>query len=76
MKKEDQDREQLLQWVSRWQTVGPILEELRQKEIAGIDTQRWLLSLADAFESCRLLYPPLPTSGLVEQQALFQRLRK
>jgi hypothetical protein len=34
------------------------------------------LNLGDAFESCRLHFTPPPTSGLVEQQEWFQRLKR
>ncbi len=52
------------------------MEELRREELPRTDTQKSLLSLASAFESCRLHYKPLPTSGLVEQQYWFRRLAK
>ncbi len=71
----DADRHQLEQWVRRWQAVAPKLAELRNRELAQVDTTQALLNLADAFESCRLHFRPGPTSGLVVQQALFQRLR-
>ncbi len=70
------DREQLRRWVQGWQAAGPRLAELRQRELEAVDTRQSLLNLADAFESCRLHFRPEPTSGLIEQQALFQRLRR
>jgi hypothetical protein len=73
---ESQDLSELRQWVQRWQAVGPKLDELRLRELPHTDTQQSLLNLADAFESCRLHYRPLPTSGLIEQQRLFARLRR
>jgi hypothetical protein len=66
---ESTDREQLRQWVSQWQGLGPRLAELRLRELPSIDTKQSLLNLADAFESCRLHHRPLSTSGLVIQQA-------
>ena len=72
----DYDKERLRQWVANWQEAGRRLEELRQEELPLVDTQRALLSLADAYESCRLHWRPPPTSGLVQQQAIFQRLRR
>jgi hypothetical protein len=69
------DREQLQQWVRRWQAAGPRLAELRRREVLLADTKQSLLNLADAFESCRLHCRPAPTSGLIVQQALFRRLR-
>jgi hypothetical protein len=63
------------QWVDTWRRAGKRLAELRRDELRAVDTQQALLTLADAFESCRLQHPPGPTSGLVEQQRLFRRLR-
>lgn len=72
---ENTERVELRAWVERWKTVGVKLAELQQEELLKIDTTEALLALADAFESCRIHYPPEPTSGLVIQQALFRRLR-
>ena len=72
---ENDELQQLRQWVLRWQAVGPKLTELRRCELPLTDTKQSLLNLADAFESCRLCRRPSPTSGLVVQQALFARLR-
>jgi hypothetical protein len=73
---DDTDREQLRRWVQCWRAAGPRLAELRQRELEAADTQQAMLNLADAFESYRLHFRPAPTSGLIEQQALFQRLRR
>ncbi|MFZ1935166.1 MAG: hypothetical protein WBL72_16830 [Thermoguttaceae bacterium] len=72
----DQEREQLRRWVAAWKRAGERMDELRREELPHTDTQQSLLSLASAFESCRLHYTPLPTSGLVEQQYWFRRLAK
>ena len=66
----------LKRWVQCWQEAGVRLAEIRRDELRRVDTQQALLRLADAFESCRLHAPPRPTSGLVEQQAWFQKLRR
>ena len=73
---EKAELDQIQQWVRHWQAAGRKLEELRRQELPLVDTQQALLNLADAFESCRLHSTPAPTSGLVIQQALFQRLHK
>lgn len=73
---EDRNRDELRQWVLRWQAAGPKLAELRRRQLPRTDTKQSLLNLADAFESCRLHYRPSPTSGLVIQQRLFARLRR
>jgi hypothetical protein len=70
----DEEREQLRRWVASWKRAGERMEQLRREELPRTDAQRSLLCLASAFESCRLHYKPLPTSGLVEQQYWFRRL--
>jgi hypothetical protein len=62
-------------WVAAWRRAGEKMAELRRDELRNIDTQQALLNLADAYESCRLHHPPRPTSGLVEQQRWFRKLR-
>ena len=58
-----------------WQRAGKKLAELEREELRNTDTQRALMNLACAYESCRLLHPPAPTSDLVEQQRWFRKLR-
>lgn len=70
------ESEELRQWVARWQAAGPGLAAIGRRELQSHDTQQALLNLADVFEACRLHSRPRLTSGLVEQQALFQRLRR
>ena len=70
------ENDQIRQWVSCWKEAGARLQELRREQLPRTDTQRSLMNLADAFESCRLHHKPLPTSGFVEQQHWFRRLAK
>ena len=63
------------QWVRNWKAVGPVLEELRAEAIRRTDTALAIEQLSDAFESARRHWSPPATSGLVEQQRLFARLR-
>ncbi len=69
------ERERVRQWVRNWEAVAPVLEELRVEAIRHSDTAAAIEQLSDAFESARRHYPPATTSGLVEQQRLFARLR-
>ncbi len=63
-------------WVETWKKAGPELERIRREEVRRTDTTRAILILNDAFESARIQYPAKPTSGLVEQQAIFKKARK
>ena len=69
------EEQRLRQWVRNWQEAGPILKRLRDEEIRNTDTAAAIEALSDAFESARLDWVPPKTSGLVEQQRLFAKLR-
>jgi hypothetical protein len=62
-------------WVESWQRAGKRLSELRKAGLRAISTEQALIHLAGAFESCRLHRQPAPTSGLVQQQRWFSKLR-
>ena len=62
-------------WVETWRRAAPELDEIRHREIEATDTReaiRQLFGSAAAFQD--LL--PRTTSGLVEQQAWFAKLRR
>jgi len=61
-------------WVKRWDNVNRKMKCLQKKENVSISVTIELLE--DAFQSAIRLYPPKPTSGLVEQQKWFRKLRK
>ncbi|HSW00531.1 MAG TPA: hypothetical protein VLI39_10190 [Sedimentisphaerales bacterium] len=72
----DKAQEQLVRrWIEDWREAGPELERLRADEIRNSDTTAAIEQLSDAFESARCQWKPPTTSGLVEQQRLFARLR-
>jgi hypothetical protein len=72
----EEERRRIKEWVEAWKRAGPILEEERREQIRKTDTMRDL-----ALFDCDLRFllrtaRPKPTSGLVEQQALFARMRQ
>ncbi len=70
------EKERVRQWVRNWEAVAPVLEELRAEAIRDSDTAAAIEQLSDAFESARRHWSPPATSGLVEQQRWFARLRR
>ena len=63
-------------WVRAWQEAAPRLEAIRRKELRQLDAYTaiaWLCGPANYHEAPRA---PKPTSGLVEQQRLFRKLRQ
>jgi hypothetical protein len=62
-------------WVKTWREAAPKLEAIRRRELRELDAFSAISMLcgpADYREGPR---EPKPTSGLVEQQRLFARLR-
>lgn len=67
------EREQMREWVRTWKQAGPELERIRIEEMRASDPS----DTARAFTGLSLLknLPDRPLTGLIEQQALFARLR-
>jgi hypothetical protein len=61
----------LRRWVDTWRRAGIELERIRRAELQSIDTQEAVRHLFEGFVPT----PGPPTSGLVEQQVWFTRLR-
>jgi hypothetical protein len=72
--KDQNERDLLRRWVETWRRAGVELEEIRRREIRATDTQQ---SIRQIFgdDGAADSSPARTTSGLVEQQALFARLR-
>jgi hypothetical protein len=68
------DREAMRQWVKTWQRAGEELSVIRRREIEAADTQESIRQLFGSTDLYRDI-PPRTTSGLVEQQAWFAKLR-
>lgn len=69
------EERRIRQWVRDWAVAAPLLEQLRHEAIRDVDTAAAIQQLSDAFESARQQWQPPASSGLVEQQRLFARLR-
>ena len=57
-----------------WKGSSDVLQRIRDDEIKRTDTRQALMDLADAFAQS-LTLPPRASSGLVEQQTWFQKMR-
>jgi len=69
------EQEQMRRWVETWRRAGPELEAIRRREIESTDTAEAIRQLFGS------TVPPQDdgrrtTSGLVEQQAWFAKLRR
>jgi hypothetical protein len=70
-----EDHELMRRWVETWRRAGPELEEIRRREIEIMDTGEAIRQLFGSTAVYKDL-PPRTTSGLVEQQAWFAKLRR
>ena len=61
-------------FVERWRVAGLRLAELRREELRSVEVAAVIESLTGAFEAT-LDGPVRTSSGLVEQQAIFSRIR-
>jgi hypothetical protein len=64
-------------WADGWEAAGQALEALRRKHLRAMSDADVRRAIADLFEGSARFDPhPRTTSGLVEQQRLFARLRR
>jgi len=62
-------------WAQTWKTAGPELEKIRLREVRDEDNRLSLRLLAPAFELALRMQSPDASSGLVEMQRHFSKLR-
>lgn len=62
-------------WLAAWRRAGPAMELLRRDALRRLDHREVIAAFDDAFLSALRSIPPRTTSGLVEQQRRFARLR-
>jgi len=66
----------LNQWALKWKQAGAELSELCRERLASTDTQTSIEALSQASIWAHNTVPLRGTSGLVQQQAMFARLRR
>ncbi len=72
----NEEREHMREWVRQWQRAAPVLEKLRIESIQRADTVWAVEALGGLLEGAVRDCPPPPSSGLVEQQAVFAKARR
>ncbi len=70
------DRAAIQRWVEAWRQAGPELEAIRRREVREADNLVVLSQLSGAFNYATRTMPPRESSGLVEMQRYFARLRR
>jgi hypothetical protein len=64
------------QWVTAWKRAAPELERIRREELRQLDAYRAISLLCGRADYTVEPRAPKPTSGLIEQQRLFLKLRR
>lgn len=67
--------QELHAFVQRWEEVSPLLEAMRDEELVETSVPLAMDQLAGMVDSAIFLEPLSNTSGLVEMQRIFARLR-
>jgi hypothetical protein len=75
IKMNSKNKKSLKTWVDQWKITGPAIDKIRRKEIMTIDTSRAIQNLSDVFESSIKRNPLRHSSGLVEMQSYFRKMR-
>jgi hypothetical protein len=74
---DDRERESLREYVRHWRRVGPLLEEVRLRELRQLDPNVGDPALEDLLALAQFAAPPpAMTCGLVEMQRKFQKFWK
>lgn len=63
-------------WVKTWQEAAPRLEAIRRRELRELDPFSTIALLCGPASYHEAPRAPKPTSGLIEQQRLFSKLRQ
>ena len=71
----NEERVQLREYAERWKRLGPLLEAQREEDVRRSDTVQSMTAFGRLFYSALQSSPPKQTSGLVDQQRIFMRLR-
>ena len=70
------DAELIRRYIETWKEAAPLLEAIRHKEIREADNLKVLALLEGAFNHALRTLPPRPSSGIVEMQKWFAKLRR
>ena len=70
----DNQKKELRAFVERWRLAAAKFEELRRKDLRNVNVAEHIETMNGAFEAA-LSTQTRSTSGLVEQQAIFAKMR-
>lgn len=71
----DDEEKELRAYVERWRLASAKFEELRRQHLRNVNVAEYIEAMNGAFEAA-LSTQKRKTSGLVEQQAIFAKIRE
>ena len=70
------EEDMVRRWAQTWKVYGPELEKIRLRQVRDADNLLSLQLLSRAFNQATSAHPPRESSGLVEIQRHFAKLRR
>lgn len=70
------EKEAIRERVAAWRRAAPVLQQVRDEDIREASTAQAMRIFAGSALWAVTERPPLPTSGLIEQQRWFARMRR
>ena len=71
----EEEESALRAYAARWQLAAPLLDAQRDEDVRRSDTAASIVSFGRLWNDAIKKSPPADTSGLVEQQRLYAKLR-
>ena len=72
----DKEDPNVKRWVETWKQAGPRLEAIHREDLRNFRYEDHFAEIDALLEIAYRFAQPRPTSGLVEQQRLFAKLRE
>ncbi len=73
---DEAEKARVKEWVEAWQRAGPELERMRREELRAFRYEEHVEAIAGLLDAAARVAKPRPSSGLVEQQRWFQKVRQ
>ena len=72
----DPDHNKTVEWVKTWAKTGPLLDQIRQRELRQMTYEQRITAIASVMQISSPASASNVISGLVEQQRLFRKARQ
>jgi hypothetical protein len=73
---DEAEKARVKEWVEAWRRAGPQLERMRREELRAFRYEDHVEAIEGLLDAAARQAEPRPSSGLVEQQRWFQKVRQ